>query len=336
MRKTMTVLCVLCTVALAAPAWGATNYWQAGAAGNWTDVPSYWSDGLPTSDDLCRIENGGTCTINSAGAVAADFYVGNSGGKTGNFVINAGTDLTVSNGFGVWNSGSITQNGGSVSGIYRLYFSGGQYTFAGGSLTSCIVDWSGAVDISGGSLISTDYIRLKSGAKLTADAGSVISIAGSWGAPLWSNAATDAGATGLAGLNNVTVDYGGGYDRPVGNFEVAGTDMGAVMAGLTENFALEGLNVASSTGTVAIKLVDASDNSAGAGNEALYVETLNLYAGATVETNGFNLYYLNGTIDANATVDTSGGGGIYQIPEPATMSLLVLGGIGVLIRRKRR
>ncbi len=163
--------------------------------------------------------------------------------------------------------------------------------------------------------------------------------------PSFVNQCTDDTATGLGDLNNTAFVYKGFADvdhqrrttTGCGEFEAGGEDLGAVMVGLSENFALVGLTLeAGAGGGAEIKLVDNFDNGNRSSAEAVYVENLVLQDGTILHTNGINLYYLNGTIDAGATVDTSSGGGIYLIPEPATMVLLGLGGIGVLIRRKRR
>ena len=162
--------------------------------------------------------------------------------------------------------------------------------------------------------------------------------------PSFVNHCTDDTETGLGDLNNTTFVYEGfssAHPRSAagcGTFEAGGEDMGAVMAGLNENFALAGLVLKSgdsSDNGAEIKLVDEFDNGNRSSPEAVYVKDLVLEAGTILHTNGINLYYLNGTIDPNATIDTSGGGGIYQIPEPATLALLGIGGCLVLLRRKK-
>ncbi len=70
---------------------------------------------------------------------------------------------------------------------------------------------------------------------------------------------------------------------------MGGQDYGAVAAGLTNNFALEGLRL-NGTGTHA-KLVDQIDNGHRAsGREVLYVHYLQVYPNTTLNLNGTKLY----------------------------------------------
>ena len=145
--------------------------------------------------------------------------------------------------------------------------------------------------------------------------------------------------TDTAGLNNITLQFEHG-NAFTDTLEVAGEDLGAVLSGLDKNYALEGLAVGGTTVAgvyqdAAVMLVDTWDNQKNALAEALYVNDIVIGVGSDLDLNGLNVYY-DGTFTNNGTVsDSVGGGGIYYIPEPATMVLLGLGGIGVLIRRRR-
>jgi len=96
----------------------------------------------------------------------------------------------------------------------------------------------------------------------------------------------------LAGLENLTLIFEGG-PADTDLVETAGQDMGAVSAGWVSNFALGTLQIGGvSPGN--IRLVNARENQPDwVGAEALYVNWLVLNAGAKIDLNGLNLYYLN-------------------------------------------
>ncbi len=140
----------------------------------------------------------------------------------------------------------------------------------------------------------------------------------------------------LAGLGNLKMIFEGG-SVDIDPFEVAGEDMGAVFAGLESNFALGTLQLGGDD-IGYIQLVDDYDNRPDwDGSEALYVENLILGIGSMLDLNGFNLYYfsLGGTGSIPDNIDTSHGGSVQQIPEPATMLLLALGACLPLLRKHR-
>jgi hypothetical protein len=85
--------------------------------------------------------------------------------------------------------------------------------------------------------------------------------------------------------------------------EAMSADLGAVQSGFNNNFAYGILSLANNT---YVKLVDLSDNAAGAGAEAVYVKKLVVPGGHTLDLNGLHLYVrdasqvagtiLNGTV----------------------------------------
>ncbi len=127
------------------------------------------------------------------------------------------------------------------------------------------------------------------------------------------NESTDPAA--LAGLSNLTLIFEGGSED-IDPFEVAGEDMGPVMAGLEDNFAHGTLQLGGAD-IGQLQLVDIFDNQPGwEGDEALYVENLVLGAGSLLDLNGLNLYYIDGQIDPSAIIDYSSGGSLAQILLP--------------------
>jgi len=143
------------------------------------------------------------------------------------------------------------------------------------------------------------------------------------------NESTDPAA--LAGLADLNLIFEGGT-TDIDPFEVAGRDIGTAPGGWDLNFELGTLTLGGSAGIGQVVLVDTFDNQPGwEGNEALYVHNLVVGPGSTLDLNGLRLYYKYASIDPDAIVL---GGGIVQIPEPATLTLLALGGLA--LRRKRR
>jgi hypothetical protein len=164
-------------------------------------------------------------------------------------------------------------------------------------------------------------------AEFTAIPGAVIRMTGS----SCTNQSTDAAA--LAGLGNLTLVFEGGSDV-IDPFEVAGQDMGPVLDGFYENFALGTLKLGGSDVGM-LGLCDLFDNGQDGSldNEALYVANLEIGDGSYLDLNGLNLYYrklkdLGGTIVLN-------GGSMTQVPEPGTL-LMLAAGLPVIIRRIRR
>jgi hypothetical protein len=129
---------------------------------------------------------------------------------------------------------------------------------------------------------------------------------------------------------------GGGGGRQ--SLEVGGHDYGAVDTGFTDNFHLEKLSL-TEVATYAY-LVDAFDNGNRGSPEALYVDSLSLADGTTLNLNGLHLYtYLEGYTEVLAG-DTRFGGTIIDSPVPLPSTLLLLGsgllGLAGLRRRFRQ
>jgi len=113
----------------------------------------------------------------------------------------------------------------------------------------------------------------------------------------------------VAGLNNITLKFL--KDHPSGTpatfIEVAGKDLGPDVAGLCNNFALEGLIVGGEGGGEEASFMDLLDDYDNMGdgddNEALYVNVLKVNADSELYLNGHPLYYYYGEIDPDAYID---------------------------------
>jgi len=229
-------------------------------------------------------------------------------------------------------AGVYALEGGEVSagGVAVLSdpYGEGRLEHSGGKLIAGDIVISGIYEITGASaeIICSEKLLFYGDPVFTAVPGATIRMTGA----KFENECTDAG--GLSGLANLTLVFEGGQDH-IDPCEVAGEDMGAIMAGFENNFALGTLRIGGAGGIGQIQLFDAFDNRPGwDGAEALYVENLFVGPGSHLDLNGLNLYYLNGTIDPGAVLL---GGTPILIPAPGSLELL---GVGVLtlFRRRRR
>jgi len=206
--------------------------------------------------------------------------------------------------------------------------SGGSLAINGGQLNTAKLEVAGTLDITdaGAEVTVSESLTVYEGGVITAAPGVVIHMTGSE----FANAGTN--PNDLVDLINVTLLFEGGL-ADIDNFEVAGQDIGPVLEGFDRNFTLGALELGGvDIGNV--RLVDSRDNQPGwIGDEALYVENLILGPGSYLDLNGLNLYYLQGVLNPAAIVELSGGS-LTQIPEPATLSLLTLGCLAVLRRRR--
>jgi hypothetical protein len=92
-------------------------------------------------------------------------------------------------------------------------------------------------------------------------------------------------------------------------FEVMGQDFGANASGFDADTCVASLSLAENS---IVRLIDETDNAAGPGAEALYVTSLVVPAGATLDLSGFSLYATEIQIDGTVI-----GGTIQQVTPPA-------------------
>jgi len=104
------------------------------------------------------------------------------------------------------------------------------------------------------------------------------------------------------GLRNIEFVFDGGSGA-VATVEVAGIDYGPTMSGYAENdgnFKLGALTLGGDD-VGQVQLVDNQVHQYGS-DEAVYVNRLTVGAGCLLDLNGYNLYYVEGTIDPSATI----------------------------------
>ena len=122
--------------------------------------------------------------------------------------------------------------------------------------------------------------------------------------------------------------------------DVAGTDVGATTAGFNNNFAWDILQLYGSSDSL---ILGKGAGLARGVNGAFYTQELLLAGGvnqiADITGNGVNIYY-DPTNSANAylgdkTYSLTGGGEVAPVPEPAALALMALGGLGMLLLKRR-
>jgi len=180
---------------------------------------------------------------------------------------------------------------------------------------------------SGAKVVVSDSLILGPGATVVASPGATIHMTGS----AFLNESTEPSA--LAGLANLALIFEGG-PQEIDPVEVAGRDLGPGLEGLVDNFALGRLELGGAEGVGQIRLVDLFKNQPDwEGTEAMYVDTLVMGEGSLLDLNGISLYCLSFS-NIGGTVDTSSGGQLVVIPEPATLALLALAPLAVMRRRR--
>jgi hypothetical protein len=271
-------------------------------------------------------QNGTGIVTQSAGLVQINDSLTLGGGPTGygKYIMTDGT-------LHVGGTVSVGQSPGSNA---ELSVQGGSFTAAGvivGGVGSMVAaPGQGTWKIGSAPMITvSQFVKLNAGAWLNIPAPAVIHLTGSQ----WINECSNAQA--MADMANLTLVFEGG-NQAVDPFEVAGKDLGAVMEGFYDNFALGTLQLGGDAGIGQIKLVDLFDNQQdGMENEVLYVHNLVLNHDSFLDLNGFDLYY-NSFTNLGGTIVLNGGNLIFTAPEPSTLVLLGLGVIGFLTWASRR
>jgi len=350
------IVVVVLTASALAP--GATVLWQAGT-GDWS-VDANWDGGEPVSGDVTSIRNGGTAQVTSSGEITYDLTVGYQSGEVGTLDISGGS-LTVEHyltlaryGTGASTVGTVNMTGGTISAV-REYIGDG----AGAN--------GGVFNHSGGTNTVSDYLPIGDDASSTGaynlSGTGILNLTGST-----AEFGMTVGNNGTGTFNQTGGTINGDRKVKVGRY---GTGTYAISGGTMDVFKLEISDNVSGSGTFKVTGDDATINldwyvSRG-GNGTLVSEldadglsTINVTDKALLSGtwNVTDLGAVAGTYNVLVAADgfdgtsfdtvnlpsddwswgIDGGTTLYveYIPEPATLSLLLVGGLAVLVKRNRK
>jgi MYXO-CTERM domain-containing protein len=250
---------------------------------------------LPTSGTM--IQNGGTHTTDS-------LVLGQGTGSSGTYIMNGGT----------LHAGAITVSA-PLSGFG---FPPPPPTYGNGRLE---------INSSSASVSVSEGLTFGPNSSYAAVPGTVIHFTGPG---YFNNMSKDPSA--LAGLENTTLLFETG---DASSLEAASTDLGPTLSGFVSNFALDKLQIGGAD-IAALALSDLSINHPDSFGilpaDAVYVDTLIVGPGSSLDLNNINLYCLN--LINNGEILSSGGGQLTVVPEPTVM--LGLAGLMLLAARRRR
>lgn len=164
---------------------------------------------------------------------------------------------------------------------------------------------SGLIAISGG-------VDVKDSGMITGDATGLVTVSGS----LWGSTTNN---SDYAPQSEICFDGDGTEEMPQ-QLEVMGADLGNTESGFDENFAYQTLSLDNGT---YLQLVDLADNAAGTAAEAVYVDTLVVPTGTTLDLNGLHLYVRTATLEgtvANGSVVLVTAGHLPTVATPASVT----------------
>jgi hypothetical protein len=264
-------------------------------------------------------QSGGTFT-NTRTDATGRVLVGFHDGSQGTYELSGGT-LTVDRMIVGYTVGGLVYDG---TGQGTLTVSGGRLE-AGTMIVGGADSGTGfgKLELANASAEAVVSETLKFGtlAQFSAVPGATIHMTGSE----FQNSSTNAAS--LAGLSHLTLSFEGtGSWDP---FEVAGSDLGPIMAGFTDNFALGTLKLGAAN---LLQLVDNSDNNGNPDDfETLYVYNLILDDGAQLDLNNLHLYCQN-LINLGGSF---GNGSPQVVPLPGAVWLLASGLLALVGLRKK-
>jgi hypothetical protein len=179
--------------------------------------------------------------------------------------------------------------------------------------------------VSGGVFDFNGDLRLDAGGVVTGDSSGRVQIAGR----LLGNA-QDSGVN----LSQAVIRFDGGTAAAPQLVEVMSQDRRASTLGFASSFAMRVLQI---TGGSTVRLVDSSDNALGTAGEAIYVETISVPPGTTLDLNGKLVYAANktlgGTILNGEILDVNAPAGTLQLKVGSLITNENRGNVTVTVTR---
>ncbi|BDS05461.1 hypothetical protein NT6N_05010 [Oceaniferula spumae] len=276
-----------------------------------------------------------TLAVASLGISAAQAATVTWQGGTGNWLGNANWDVggaanqnvpdqTANDDNIVISTGDITYNPGGDLG---LNWGGSNLTLAGGSVTQTVTNWtrftgSGTFMVSGG-IFTTSSTNVQFG-ESSVDSASLIITSGAFNH-------VGAGEFKVRNGNTVTVDGGSLSSRffSIGDFGGSNIDLLSGSINLTDG-SIGNNGIFTSGGSDSINFSTGSTGVFHVGNINVADATAAYLASDKVRVNG-------DTNDALLQVISDGAGGvnISVVPEPSSAALLGLGGLALILRRRK-
>lgn len=287
-------------LAMTAPTWGA-SVWSGSVDGLWNTAGNWSGEGLPagTSTDIL---NGDTVTLSG------------TAGNTGSMDIEGGSTLTITTTLFMsddlrLSNGTVNMNAGFIEQGQKFKLTGGTFFMNGG-----LVEVDNKLEITSGGVLAL------SGGRLEANDGDGIEFDGSGG-----TVRVDGSWTGAGNGIFVKAITGG-----TGTFEFIPT-VGGLITSITNAGGSTSQNLVvdldALAASAAMTLFEAS-----VAQSAFNSVTITKDGDTLLEGTGPNEYQLSYTGGTGNDVVLS----YNAIPEPSSMGLLALGGLGLLVRRKRR
>lgn len=260
----------------------------------------------------------GNLTINGSviEAIGTQTFEGNGtiqlvspSGQTPQLAIEGTATLTLATGITVDSGTGSIGNQNQTSGTNTLINEGTVNTDVAGQTltikTSSFTNTGVLKATNGGNLTISHAISLDGNGLFTTSTSSVVQIGG--------NILGNTTAIGISNLQSTTILNGAGTSASPQFLEVMAQDLGNVLAGFSNNFVYQELELA---GSDYVELVDQSQNSSSNVSDAIYAQSVVVPTGTALNLNGLHLYARDIQISGSVINGT-----IQQLPNAGAIAL---------------